>query len=127
MYELDIETFTRYVTRLVETLGNTTLSNPDSEETFPIYVISNPMQTIKKSEDNFPIYTRFSITVENWNDSKYEAMKLHQLTYKLLRQYNFCPVGSPIDMYDEITKKHRYGSRYEVNYNGLTNSFERII
>ena len=127
MFELDIESFTKYVTRLIETLGNTTLNNPDSEETFPIYVISNPMQSIKKTENNIPIYSRFSITVENWNNSKYEAMKLHQKTYELLRKYNFCTVGSPIDMYDEITRKYRYGSRFEVNYNGLTNSFERII
>lgn len=127
MYELSIEQFTRYVANLVETLGNTTLNNPDSEETFPIYVVSNPMQNIKKTENNLPIYSRFSITVENWNNSKYEAMKLHQKTYELLRKYNFSLTGSPIDLYDEITKKYRFGSRYEVNYNGLTNSFERII
>lgn len=127
MYELDIEHFTRYVVNLIETLGNTTLSNPNVEESFPIFVISNPMQTIKKTENNFPIYSRFSITIENWNNLKYEAMKSHQKVYELLRTYNFCMVGSPIDVYDEITKKHRYGARYEVNYNGLTNSFERII
>lgn len=127
MKELSIEQFTRYVENLVETLGNTTLNNPNTEEKFPIFVISNPMQAIKKVENNYPIYTRFSITIENWNNSKYEAMKLHQKTYELLRKYNFCIVGSPIDIYDEITKKHRYGSRYEVNYNGLTNSLERII
>lgn len=127
MYELDIENFTKYVENLIETIGNTTLSNPDSEEVFPIFVVSNPMQTIKKVENNIPVYTRFSITIENWNNSRYESMNLHQKVYKLLREYNFCLVGSPIDMYDEITKKHRYGSRYEVNYNGLTNSFERII
>ena len=46
---------------------------------------------------------------------------------QLLRNYNFGVVGSPTNMYDEITKKYRYGGRYEVNYNGLTNAFERII
>lgn len=127
MYELDEETFTRLVVREIEILGNTTLSNPDNTETFPIRVISNTMRSIRTTEDGIPIYTRFSITVECWANSKYEAMSMNQQTILLLRESNFTPIGSPIDIYDDITKKHRYGSRYEVNYNGLTNSFERIL
>lgn len=127
IYELSIEDFTRYTVRQVEELGNVTLSNPDTEEKFPVSVISNPMQSIKRTENNIPILTRLSITVEWWTNSKYESMRLFQETNKLLRNSNFAQIGSPIDVYDEITKKHRYGGRYEVNYNGLTNSFERII
>ena len=127
MYELDIENFTRYTNSLVETLGNTTLSNPDDTESFPIAIISNPMESIIRTEDNKPIYKRFSITIEWWTNSKYGSMNMFQKTNELLRNYNYVMVGTPIDMYDEITKKHRYGGRYEVNYNGLTNSFERIL
>lgn len=127
MYELKIEDFTKYVVGLVEALGNVTLSNPDEDETFPLVVVSNPMETIKRTEDNYPVYKKFSITVEWWTNSKYNSMALYQRTNELLRQNNFALVGSPIDMYDEITRKHRYGGRYEVNYNGLTNAFERII
>lgn len=125
--ELSIEEFTRYITRLVAQLGNITLENPDTEETFPVAVISNPMQSIKKTENNIPIYVRFSISIEWWTNSKYESMNLFQETSKLLRQHNLAQIGSPIDLYDQITKKHRYGGRYEVNYNGLTNSLERVI
>ena len=127
MNELDVEQFTKYVVRLIKTLGEVSLTNPDSEETFPKSVVSNVMQSIKITEDNFPIYSRFSVTVEWWADSKYKAMELFQSTNKLLRHYNFAMIGAPIDLYDEITRKHRYGGRYEVNYNGLTNSFERVI
>lgn len=127
MYEFDVENFTRYVVNILKELGEITLNNPDSEETFPLAVVSNVMQSIKKTENNIPIYKRFSVTIEWWTDSKYNAMNLYEKTNKLLRNYNFALVGSPIDMYDEITKKNRYGGRYEVNYNGLTNSFERII
>lgn len=125
--ELSIEEFTRYITRLVAQLGNITLENPDTEETFPVAVISNPMQSIKKTENNIPIYVRFSISIEWWTNSKYESMNLFQETNKLLRQHNLAQIGNPIDLYDQITKKHRYGGRYEVNYNGLTNSLERVI
>lgn len=128
MTEFTIEDFQRYTVRVIEKNGNNvTLSNPDINETFPLTVVSNAMQSIKKTEDNFPILKRFSITVEHWANSKYEAMKMFQETTVLLRNCNMAQVGTPIDMYDEITKKHRYGGRYEVNWNGLTNSLERII
>lgn len=128
MNELTVEDFQRYVVRLIETLGNNvTLENPDVEEEFPLSVVSNVMQSIKKTENNFPILKRFSVTVEWWTNSKYESMKLFQETNILLRQSNMAQVGTPIDIYDDLTKKHRYGGRYEVNYNGLTNSLERIV
>ena len=50
IYELSIEDFTRYTVRQVEELGNVTLSNPDTEEKFPVSVISNPMQSIKRTQ-----------------------------------------------------------------------------
>lgn len=127
MYELTIEEFTKYVTDLVETIGNVTLSNPDVEETFPCCVVSNAMQLIKITENNIPVKTRFSIYIEWWTPSKYVSMGYYQQTNELLRQYNFAQIGNQVEGYDEITKKHRYGGRYEVNYNGLTNSFERVI
>ena len=127
MEELSIEDFTRCVIRLLEPLGNITLENPDDKETFPLAVVNNPMQSIKKTEDNVPLYIRFSINIEWWTNSKYESMRYYQETNKILRKYNFAQIGNQFSLYDEITRKHRYGGRYEVNYNGLTNSFERII
>lgn len=126
MYELSIEEFTRYVVRQIELIGNITLNNPDTRESFPIGVVNNPMQSIKVTENNIPLYTRFSISIEWWTNSKYESMRLFQETNKKLRESNFIQIGGSIDLYDEVTKKHRYGGRYEVNFNGLTNSFERV-
>ncbi len=126
MYELSIEDFTKYVIRQVETIGNITLNNPDTKEAFPIGVVNNSMQSIKTTENNIPVYTRFSISIEWWTNSKYESMRLFQQTNKKLRESNFVQIGGAIDLYDEVTKKYRYGGRYEVNYNGLTNSFERV-
>lgn len=128
MYELSIEKFTRYVVRMVEKLDyNVTLDNPDSTESFPLAVVNNPMEVVKYTENNIPVLKRMSISVEWWCNSKYEAMKHYQETNDLLRKYNFMPIGGQTDSHDQVTQKYRYGSRYEVNYNGLTNSFERII
>ncbi len=125
--ELSVEEFQKYVVRKMETLGNTTTSNPTDEEIFPISVVSNVMQSIRKTENNIPIFTKFSVTIEWWTEKKSISMKMFQETNKLLRESNFAQMGTPIDLYDDLTKKYRYGGRYEVNYNGLTNSFERII
>ncbi len=126
MYELSIEDFTKFVVRQIENIGNVVLDNPDKEETFPLSVVNNAMQSIRRTEDNFPIFTRFSINIENWSNSKYEAMRMFHEVTRWLRTFNFTPVGAPIDTFDTVTRKYRYGGRYEVNYNGLTNSFERI-
>ncbi len=127
MHELTVEDFTRFVIRKIETIiNNVVLNNPDNEENFPLAVVNSPMESIRKVEDNVPIYKRFSINVEHWANSKYESMKKYQETNELLRKYNFIPIGTPTDLYDMATQKYRYGIRYEVNYNGLTNSFERI-
>lgn len=126
MKELSLEEFTRFTIQTLEPLGEITLDYPDNTQPFPLALVTNPMQSIKLTEDNIPVLTRFSITIEWWTNKKYESMKLFEETNKLLRQYNFLMVGNAIDIYDDNTKKHRFGGRYEVNYNGLTNSFERI-
>lgn len=127
MHEFTIEDFTRYVIRLLQPLGNITLENPDELKEFPLAVVNNSMQSINKTDNNIPIYIRFSINIEWWTDSKYDSMKKYELTNKLLRAYNFIQKGTQTDIYDDATQKYRYGGRYEVNYNGLTNSFERIM
>lgn len=126
MFELSIEDFTRFVVRKIETISNVVLNNPDNEEQFPLTVVNSPMESIRTVEENIPIYKRFSINVEHWTNSKYESMTRYQEVNELLRKCNFTPVGTPTDLYDVATQKYRYGIRYEVNYNGLTNSFERI-
>ena len=128
MSELGIDEFQKIITKLLEDNGyNVVLSNPDDEETFPCVVVSNPMKSIRKTENNIPIFTRFAINIEWWTNSKYESMRMYELTNRLLRNYNVAQIGNPTELYDDLTKKQRYGGKYEVNYNGLTNSFEKII
>lgn len=123
---LSVEEFTKIICKLVDDVGNITLSNPDSEDDFPIGVISNTMRSIEKIENNIPIIARYSISIFWWTNSKYESMKLENKTTELLLKYNVIPIGNQNDNYDEITKKYIYGYRYEVIYNGLTNSFNRV-
>lgn len=130
MQELSIGEFVKHVVTILEknfSGANVTLENPDNKSLFPTILVSNPTQSFRKlGDNNAPVYTRLTINIEWWTNKKYESMDAIDATDKVLRAYNFVRVGTPTDLYDDNTKKHRFGGRYEVNYNGLTNSFERI-
>lgn len=128
MNEFDLEAFTRMVVKKVEELNYAiTLRNPSSDASFPVGVVSNPMENIRMTdENNIPILKRFSITIEWWTDSKYEAMKLCQQANLKMRTLNLLKVGNTVIRDDEIIKKSIVGETYEVNYNSLTNSLEKI-
>ena len=113
IHELDIETLTRLIVRKINEIDNReiVLQNPTDKSVFPCTVVRTPMERQRISEETTPVYKRFSISNET-------AVKL--------REYNFKKVNNDISIYDEITKKYRLISNYEVNYNGLTNSFEVI-
>lgn len=129
MIELKIKDFTDIVVKLLETIiPEVVLENPDASSIFPCIVCQAPMRydEVNNHEDNIPILSRFSITIEAWTKKKSSSLSLSDEIDSKLRGYNFTRVGTPIDLYDEITKSHRYGGSYEVFYNAMTNSFEKI-
>lgn len=128
IHELDIGTLTRLIVQKINQLGNReiVLQNPTDKSVFPCTVVRTPMERPKISEETTPVYTRFSVSIEEWTKSQYDSMAQSYQTAVKLREYNFKKVGNDISSFDEITKKYRLISNYEVNYNGLTNSFELI-
>lgn len=128
IHELNIETFTRLIARKINELGNreVVLKDPTDKSIFPCTVVRTPQENQRVNEGVVPVYTRFQISIEEWASTKYDVMKQSYETALKLREYNLKKVGNEQTIYDEITKKNRLISNYEVNYNGLTNSFERI-
>lgn len=125
--ELGIEDYTRIIVKKLEELGyNIVLENPQSDETFPCGVVSNVYKNIILTENGTPVKSSFYVSVGWWSDKTYSSMALFDEATKKLRELNLTLVGNPRSSYDEITKKYRYDGNYEVNYNGLTNSFEAI-
>ena len=126
--EFDLEAFTRLVVRKTEELGKeVSLANPTDDAIFPIGVVNNPMEdVVMTDDDNIPIIKNFSITIEWWTNSRYESMKLCQETNLKMRTLNLLKVGNTIIRNDEVTSKYIVGETYEVRYNGLTNSLEKI-
>ena len=128
IHELDLEKFTQLIVRKINELGNReiVLQNPTDKSIFPCTVVRTPLENQRINEEVTPVYTRYSISIEEWTKSQYDCMKQSYETAVKLREYNLKKVGNDQIIFDEITKKHRLISNYEVNYNGLTNSFERI-
>lgn len=126
MSELTEEQFTRIVVNYIEELGyNVLLSNPDTNATYPCVIVNNILSSIQITEDKIPVRTRFQTSVEVWATKKYEVMEIMDKIVVNLRELNLTKVGTPTELYDEITSKHRRGYSFEVFFNGITNSFDR--
>lgn len=127
MKYLKVEDFYTFVISILETiLKEVVRENPDASSVFPCLVVQAPMKYEEKTGENIPILSRFSISIEAWTKKKSSSISLIDEVDSKLRGYNFTRIGTPIDFYDEITKSHRYGGSYEVFFNAITNSLEKI-
>lgn len=114
------------ITILEQIIPEVIMENPDGKSVFPCIVVQAPMRLDEVNGETIPILSRFSITCEAWTKRKSSSVSLADDIDSKLRGYNFTRVGTPIDLYDENTKCHRYGGSYEVFYNALTNSLEKV-
>ena len=132
MNELKVSDFYDMVIAILEEiLKEVVKENPDGKAIFPCIVVQAPMRLDEKNGENekgrnIPILSRFSITCEAWTKRKSSSIELADEIDSKLRGYNFTRIGTPIDLYDENTKCHRYGGSYEVFYNAITNSLEKV-
>lgn len=103
-----------------------TLQNPTTESKFPCRLIHTPLDSIRKSENAIPILKDFQITIEHWASKQRNCMEMASNTDEILRKRNMLRTNTQPIIYDEITKKHKLITKYEVRYNAITNSFEFI-
>lgn len=127
MIEFRVSEFYDMVISILETILKEVVSeNPNGTAVFPCIVAQTPMRLDEVNGEDIPILSRFSITCEAWTKRKSSSIELADEIDSKLRGYNFTRTGTPIDLYDENTKCHRYGGSYEVFYNALTNSLEKV-
>lgn len=121
---MNLREFSDVVVQVLEVLGDeVVLQNPTTNSVFPCRVIQTPLERIDKSYDRQPIYSTFQILVEHWATKNRDAMYMVSLTDQELYKLNFIKTNTSNVIFDEITKKYRLISTYEVRYNYLTNSF----
>ena len=102
------------------------LTTPTTESKFPCRVIENPLESINKTQNGIPILKTFQVSIEHWDNEQRFCMEMANKTDKQLQKRNFIRTNSSPIIFDQITKKYRFITTYEVRYNALTNSFSYI-
>lgn len=100
------------------------LQTPTTESVFPCRVINTPLDSVIKSENATPILKDFQATIEHWASKQRECMEMASNTDKALQKRNMLRTNTQPIIYDNVTKKYRLITIYEVRWNALTNSFE---
>jgi hypothetical protein len=102
------------------------LQTPTTESVFPCRVINTPLESVMKTENAIPLRKAFQITIEHWASKQLQAMEMANKTDLELRNKNMIRTNSNPILFDEVTKKYRFITNYEVRHNAITNSFEFI-
>ena len=104
----------------------TVLTTPTTESVFPCRVIETPLENTNNSNNGVPIRKTFQVSIEHWASEQRFCMEMANNTDKKLQKRNFTRTNSSPIIFDQITKKYRFITTYEVRYNALTNSFSYI-
>lgn len=126
MTEFDTGQFTKWIVEELNKIENleVVLSNPSGESKFPCAVVSTPLTRIQLTEDGTPIKIAIQVSVDYWSNTKYNCMSLSDSGNIKLRNLNLTRTNTTIDIFDDITKKYRYGGNYETIFNAITGAFE---
>lgn len=125
MKDLGIKEFSDFVYEKLEKLyeNKPILSNPNTESKFPILEIHTPLKSVITTENDFPIRSRFQISITCWNEKQRDCMDMADKVSKNLQKFNF-KVGNPSPViYDSILQKYGITIKFEVSYNSITASF----
>ena len=102
------------------------LTTPTTESKFPCRVIETPLESINKTNDGTPIRKTFQVSIEHWDNKQRFCMEMANNTDKQLQKRNLTRTNSSPIIFDQITKKYRFITTYEVRWNALTNAFSYI-
>ena len=102
------------------------LQTPTTESKFPCRVIETPLESVNRTNNGVPILKTFQVSIEHWDNKQRFCMEMANNTDKQLQKRNFTRTNSSPIIFDQITKKYRFITTYEVRYNALTNSFSYI-
>ena len=104
----------------------TVLTTPTTESEFPCRVIDTPLESINNTDNGIPIRKTFQVSIEHWADEQRFCMEMANNTDKQLQKRNFIRTNSSPIIFDQITKKYKFITTYEVRWNAITNSFSYI-
>lgn len=118
------EQLTKMLCEKLNTLGyKIILSNQVVDNAYSTIVVNTPLESVTKKYNIVVLQKTFQMTIECLADNKYNVMKMMDEVSQVLIQYNFTRINTLPDTIDEVSKKYKLSTTFEVKYNGLTNSF----
>ena len=127
MRDYSIREFSDFICETLESLKyEIVLTNPTSEGKYPCMEMHTPLKNVIKTQNAFPLLSRFQISLTCWNSKQREAMKMSQEIETVLQKINLIKTSSSQSQYDSVLQKYGITSFFEVNYNGITDAFEII-
>ena len=127
MKDLSVLEFSDLVYEKLESLNyKQILTNPTTTSKFPCLELHTPIKSVNKTENVFPIFSTFQISVTCWNEKQRQAMKMADEVDKKLQELNFIRTNTSPAVYDPILQKYGITITFEVRYNSIMNSFDFI-
>ena len=124
MKDLNILEFSDLVYEKLESLKyKQILTNPTTTSKFPCLELHTPLKSVNKTENAFPIFSTFQISITCWNEKQRQAMKMADEVDKKLQELNFIKITTSPAIYDSILQKYGITITFEVRYNSITSSF----
>lgn len=102
------------------------LTNPTTTSKFPCLELHTPLKSVNLTENAFPIFSTFQISITCWNEKQRQAMKMADEVDKKLQEFNFIRTNTSPAIYDSILQKYGITITFEVRYNSIMNSFDFI-
>ena len=102
------------------------LTNPTTTSKFPCLELHTPLKSVNLTENAFPIFSTFQISITCWNEKQRQAMKMADEVDEKLQELNFIRANTSPAVYDTILQKYGISITFEVIYNAIMNSFDFI-
>ena len=128
MKDFSIKEFTDLVYEKLEDLykNKPILSNPNTESKFPCLELHTPLKSVNKTENAFPVFSTFQISITCWNEKQRQAMQMTDEVDKKLQELNFIRTNTSPAVYDFLLQKYGITTTFEVRYNSIMASFNFI-
>lgn len=129
MYELDEIVFENDIINLLKekVINNVVGSYPKGKTTFPLIVTSITTTPAQYDISKDIVRTRVSLTIRAWHMTKTELIKTKVNFEKALLGFGFTRLNPTEIIIDNTNNKYYIDETFIINFDNMTNKFERSI
>lgn len=129
MYQLDEVQFENDIISLLKNnvIKNVVGSYPNGTVNFPLIVTSLTTSPSQYDISKNIIRSRVSLTVSVWDATKTSLVKTKQKIEQTLLGYGFTRLNPSNIIIDNTNEKYYFNEQFVINYDNMSNKFERSI